>query len=213
MVIENTDINRKTRVAHCLKCSNEWKSRTGDQKKPARCPECKSYNVVWKDELEKNPENFNSVEQAYSETENIESAFFDANEVENSNSVEQVISEPENTGNTSFTEETTIEQPMEKPENKVFHAEKSRKKENKVKCQRNAAKVDSSYDEAVETIRKDLEENSPRFPLIFIVLGIGVVGVVYFCFLRGKIHPPQAPPVPQKKPVLKRPTQLYGGIV
>lgn len=38
------------RVAVCLTCSNEWMARDGSQKKPARCPECKSRNVAWRDE-------------------------------------------------------------------------------------------------------------------------------------------------------------------
>jgi hypothetical protein len=41
------------RAAHCLECTNEWYSRKGSAKKPARCPECGSTRCTWKDELDK----------------------------------------------------------------------------------------------------------------------------------------------------------------
>lgn len=43
---------KEPRVARCLTCSNEWMARDGSQKKPARCPECLSRKVKWRDECE-----------------------------------------------------------------------------------------------------------------------------------------------------------------
>ena len=41
---------RRVRVAKCLKCSNEWHARNGNEKKPSKCPECGTRAVVWRDE-------------------------------------------------------------------------------------------------------------------------------------------------------------------
>lgn len=51
---------RRLRVAKCLHCSNEWRARNGNEKKPSKCPECGTRAVVWRDEytpdLSMNPE-------------------------------------------------------------------------------------------------------------------------------------------------------------
>ena len=39
------------RVAVCLNCTNEWISRKGNAKKPAKCPICGSKRCAWKDEV------------------------------------------------------------------------------------------------------------------------------------------------------------------
>lgn len=41
---------KKQRVARCLECSNEWTASNGNEKKPSRCPLCKSRDVKWRDE-------------------------------------------------------------------------------------------------------------------------------------------------------------------
>ena len=41
---------RRNRVARCIECSNEWKASNGNEKKPSRCPACKSRDVKWRDE-------------------------------------------------------------------------------------------------------------------------------------------------------------------
>ena len=46
------NLAKTPRVARCLTCSNEWMARDGSKKKPARCPECLSRNVAWRDECE-----------------------------------------------------------------------------------------------------------------------------------------------------------------
>lgn len=43
-------LEKRDRAAKCLVCSNEWIAHNGNNKKPSRCPSCKSRNVVWKDE-------------------------------------------------------------------------------------------------------------------------------------------------------------------
>ena len=47
---------RRDRVAVCTVCSNEWVSRTGNAKKPAKCPVCGTKKCVWKDEISTEPE-------------------------------------------------------------------------------------------------------------------------------------------------------------
>ena len=43
----------RKRVAHCKNCTYEWNASNGNEKKPSRCPLCKSRSVVWRDECSK----------------------------------------------------------------------------------------------------------------------------------------------------------------
>jgi len=42
---------RVQRVGHCNTCKHEWISRTGADGKPAKCPNCGSYDCTWRDQL------------------------------------------------------------------------------------------------------------------------------------------------------------------
>jgi len=188
---------RKKRTALCLNCKNEWMANNGNDKKPTRCPECMSRNVVWRD-----------IENAQIED------------------IPDGIPEiPSNSNDLPPTPEEEFQDVP--PRSKEFHdVPKSSKEfhENSTAFQgvpRRSKKIplrskefqdDMPLEEewmegptTFEEIREEYEKNTPKVPIPLLMIGLGVIVVVVVVFFRrSKIPQKKVQGTPKKEQALPR---------
>lgn len=181
---------RRNRVARCMVCSEEWMAKNGNEKKPSRCPTCKSYNVKWRDECDDptpgagTPAPAEEKKAKYARKRNPDGSF--AKTPKNETEVKE-ISEPEKQETPKTEEKPEIPPPDYDPSSVAF----------------NQPPKQQEPDEHQPDELPKLPNIHP-IGLVLVIGFIGLVGVVAMFFLKNKGLPQpqktQQTPAPAARP-------------
>ena len=216
---------RVMRDGKCLRCGQEWTSRTGDDPKPARCPVCHSREVKWLDLCTEEERNIGVIGNRQAEPENLPQA----PDPEPAPEPEpEPMYEPE--PDPEYNPEPLLSKMESEPKPKTAPAKKAPARKPKYEP---APEPEEYEEDDFITGRgtwKDYEEHykkstgmNPKF-FVFVFMGLLLAGGIFFLYRKHKNSSPQVNSEIEEKPAAERPAftptrssigplpPLYGGM-